>query len=259
MTLRDPDSGDWSMIISTADDEGATINARVGGGLKADKLYVWQSNEKEQFIQREPIAVKNGKFSITLEKGSFYTLTTTIGQHKIPALTAFPADYADDFERTEAGEAPRFFSDQKGSFEVAEENGNKFVKQIMAHQGAIWARRSWEHPWSIIGPVDARQLTVSADVKITDGSVVEIGGGQARRSPHYRFALNSKGEWQLILMTKWRMTGQEKKALKAAGKKKFLKPIMTNRFLPPELFRISIRASGMPCRSQLTVFPEWLN
>ncbi len=223
VTLRDPDSGDWSMIISTADDEGATINAQIGGGLKTGKISVWQSNAQEQFIQRTPVMIKDGKFSIALEKGSFYTLTTTTGQqkgvppHKIPALTAFAAGYADDFEGYKSGEAPRFFSDQKGTFEIGEENGNRFVRQIMAHQGAIWSRRSWEHPWSIIGPVDARQLTVSADVKIAEGSVVEIGGGQARRSPHYRFALNSKGEWQLILMTKWKMTGQEKKALKAAG------------------------------------------
>ncbi|MFC1498872.1 hypothetical protein ACFLS1_10450 [Verrucomicrobiota bacterium] len=201
VTIRDTQSDNWSMIIST--DEPVTLNGTITGGLSAKRINVWHSNEKEQFIQKESVPVKKGKFTVQLEEKSFYSLTTTTGQqkgkppHPIPENTPFPFPYSEDFESYKVGDTPKYFSDQKGTFEVAEVNGNKCLAQITPQTGKIWAKRDWETTWTIVGGVEWKSFTCKVDVKIAGGDV-EIGGGHSRRAPEYRFIVNEHGEWKVI-------------------------------------------------------------
>jgi hypothetical protein len=189
------------MIIST-EDEAVTLNGIIRGGLSTDTIDVWQSNEQEQFIRKESVDVVGERFTIALEPHSFYSLTTTRGQkkgkalHALPRPTPFPFPYEEDFEHYEAGDAPEYFSDQKGTFEVAEVNGRKCLQQIVPFQGVIWGRRSWDHPWTLVGDSEWKDIEISCDVLVRQGAV-EVGGGLTKRAPEYRFRLEPDGRWKL--------------------------------------------------------------
>ena len=94
---------------------------------------------------RPILPLSRAHLTIALEGNSIYSLTTTTGQrkgepaHAIPAAKPFPLPYRDDFESYRPGESPRYFSDQKGTFEVWDEPGHgKCLKQIVPQQGIMW-------------------------------------------------------------------------------------------------------------------------
>ncbi len=216
VTLRDPGSGDWSMIIATA--KPIALKVTVTGGLRADAVHVWHSSEAEQFVREATLSPKNGTFTVELAGESLYTLTTTTGQrkgqppHPIPPEAPFPLPYREDFERYRPGDAPRWFADQKGTFEVVEADGNKCLAQIVPKEGNIWGRRTWEKPWTVVGELAERDYAVSADVKLVGGSV-EVGCGYTWRAPAFRLILDSKGNWTLA-----------QNIFAKSGRRRFVKP-----------------------------------
>ncbi len=201
VALRDPESDHWSMIVATA--KPLTLEVTITNGLRADVIHVWRSSAKEQFVREADITPKNGTFKLDLAGDSLYSLTTTTGQrkgrppHPIPPDSPFPFPYREDFEKYRAGEAPRYFADQKGTFEVVEVAGNKCLAQIVPKQGNIWMGRNWEKPWTVLGEFTQPEYSVSADVRIVGGSV-EVGGGYSWRAPAFRLLLDAQGNWKLI-------------------------------------------------------------
>ena len=80
VTLRDPATKDWSMIVCTGDPQ--TIQVAVAPNLDRSLLHVWKSTEAEQFVKMPDIVPVEGKFPLTLEKNAVYSITTTTGQRK---------------------------------------------------------------------------------------------------------------------------------------------------------------------------------
>ncbi len=200
VTLRSVTGKDWSMIITT--DKAVEMKVEINGGLNSGPIHVWKSNEREQFIEQTPITPKKAILTIALDPNSIYTLTTTTGQrkgsHPIPTASAFPFPYHEDFESYSAGSTPKYFSDQKGTFEVADiPNYGKCLRQIVTIPGYTW---EWggkiTKPYSVIGNSEWSDYTISSDVFI-EASDVEIGGRfMARLS--YRFILDKTGAWSLL-------------------------------------------------------------
>lgn len=89
----------------------------------------------------------------------------------------FPFPYQDDFESYKPGSTPRFFSDQKGSFEVVDEAGHgKCLKQIVPMQGIMWGyMQGVVKPYTVIGDDAWTDFVLSAHVRIAGGDV-ELGG-----------------------------------------------------------------------------------
>ena len=147
----------------------------------------------------------DGAFAIALDGNAIYSLTTTTGQRKgqagdvIPAAKPFPLPYHDDFESYRSGESPRYFSDQKGTFEVCNEPGHgKCLKQIVPQPGTLWQYMpSVVKPYTVIGDQKWSDYVLSADVRL-DGGDVELGGrfGDQNRLS-YRWILAKDGSWQL--------------------------------------------------------------
>ena len=143
--------------------------------------------------------------SSRLHGNSIYSLTTTTGQrkgipaHAIPAAKPFPLPYRDDFKSYKPGETPRYFSDQKGTFEVCDEPGHgKCLKQIVSQQGIMWEyMRAVAKPYTVIGDQKWKDYSLSADVRIAGGDV-ELGGrfGDQNRLS-YRWILAKDGSWKL--------------------------------------------------------------
>ncbi len=204
VTLKEKNSSNWSMIICTEEPEKMEVN--ISKGLSDKIVHVWRSDENEQFIQQKSIRPKNGVFTIELDPLCIYSLTTTDGQQKgqyeIPEEAAFPFPYKEDYEDREAGDLPKYHSDQTGSFVIAKrDDGTNCLKQINPEQGYDWMRvyrRSNIKPNTLIGDVNWKDFTCSVDAFIKGGNV-ELGGRvQGSYLRGVRFVLEKSGDWKLV-------------------------------------------------------------
>lgn len=204
VAMKEKHSGNWSMIICTEDSE--TIDVTIEKGLSEKIVYIWKSDENEQFVQIESITPKNGSFTIQLDAKCIYSLTTTIGQQKgqyeISEVKPFPFPYNDNYEDRKAGGLPKYHSDQTGSFEIVKkDDGTNCLKQICPEQGYDWMRvyrRSNIKPNTLVGDVNWEDFTCSVDVFIEGGNV-ELGGRvQGSYLKGYRLMLEKNGKWKLV-------------------------------------------------------------
>ena len=147
--------------------------------------------------------MSNNQAGIELEADAIYTLTTTTGQQKgsygtPPPDRPFPFPFAEDFENQHAGDTPRYFSDQKGSFEVcASPRGGLCMAQIVPAQGIMWFATELLKPHTLFGDTNWQDCAIDADVSLAGGDV-EIGGRYADRAKlGYRWILTRDGRWQL--------------------------------------------------------------
>jgi len=212
VTLRAATSNHWSMIVTTGD--AAEMEVAIAGGLSTGPIHVWKSNAREQFTQQASITPNNGKFTMSFEPNSIYTLSTTTGQkkgaHPSPPAMAFPFPYSDDFENSPGGSTPKYFSDQKGTFEVVKVAGRgKCMKQIVPKPGFEWIyMKKAPKPYSVIGDTDWKDYRVEVDV-LMEGGDVEIGGrfnGDMDKLS-YRLSLDKAGNWRLFYRDKTFATG----------------------------------------------------
>jgi galactosylceramidase len=203
VTLKDPQTDDWSMIVCT--DGPTTLAVTLAEGLKADCVHVWRSDEHNQFVKEADRVPANGVLTISLDGNSIYSLTTTTGQrkgqaaHPIPPAKPFPLPYREDFESYQPGDSPRYFSDQKGTFEVWDEPGHgRCLKQIAPQQGIMWEyMRNVVKPYTVLGDQNWSDYSLSADVRLEGGSV-ELGGRYGDQNKlSYRWILAKDGTWKL--------------------------------------------------------------
>ena len=188
------------MIVCTGNRQ--TIQINVGGGLKTGPVYAWKSTAASQFIRQGKVAMSNGCCQLELEPDAIYTFTTTTGQKKgshgtPPERKPFPFPFADDFEKYHAGDTPRYFSDQKGTFEVCRSpRGGLCLAQIVPEQGIQWDPTP-PKPHTLYGDTQWQDCSIQADVLLAGGDV-EIGGRYATpKNLGYRWVLTREGRWQL--------------------------------------------------------------
>jgi galactosylceramidase len=200
VALRDPKTGDWSLIIVTGEKKKIQVIPR---GLKPGPVSVWKSTATEQFVRQTPPQLRNNALELELEADSIYTLTNTTGQQKgshgtPPQRKPFPFPFAENFESYKPGDTPRYFSDQKGTFEVCRwEKGGLCLAQIVPEQGILWYDNWLLKPHTLFGDPNWRDCTIEADVLLAGGDV-EIGGRYADREKlGYRWMLTRDGRWQL--------------------------------------------------------------
>lgn len=219
VTMRDPQTGDYSIIIET---KGAgqpqTLAFGVGKGLSKAKLCVWRSDAQQQFVRQDDIALKGGRFSIILQPDAVYSLSTTKGQQKgaftdIPASRPFPLPYADDFEQyrqpSEWGYLPHYTADLIGAFELTDNplpsaNSERCIRQVVGEHTLSWAPE-WHH-YTILGDADWRDYEVSADVYLNPqdeagvmGRLCDVGSGYGIWAKGYYLKINDQGHCTLVL------------------------------------------------------------
>lgn len=212
VTLKSPEAGDYSLIIETTEAtarEQATFT--LAGGLSTSPLHVWRSNAQQQFIRQSDITPRNNTFTLTLDPGCIYSLTTTRGQTKgsftPPPPATFPAPYADDFESYPPGAMPRYFSDQGGIFEVAEraDGKGKCLRQVILSRGIEWPHHPNPCPETFLGDLGWENYQVSADVRIERAGFISLFGRVGKvpqalgnRPPQgYWLRVYDSGVWEL--------------------------------------------------------------
>jgi galactosylceramidase len=212
ITLKDPNNDQWSLIAATTK-EPVNLVVNVGNGLSTGPLHVWKSTltgdiwkegVNKMLVQQEDLSVKEGKLILNLEANCVYSITTTTGQakgvvpHPRPKAARFPDSYSEDFGSYQIGDRPKWFMDQKGNFEVAEDGrGEKCLKQIIPTEGIIWAFPRLK-PHTLFGDDRWDSYELSADVKIIGGDA-EIGGHleDDQKNLGYRLTLDKGGKWTL--------------------------------------------------------------
>ena len=217
VTLSSPNHKDYSLIAETVDaKEPQSATYTVSSGFSTAALHVWRtdlrSNKTEDwFIQQPDVTPKNGSFTMTFDPGCVYSLTTTTGQAKgittPPSAAMLALPYREDFQQYDIGQAPKYFSDQHGTFEVAAAGGGrkgKCLRQTVTAKPIFWNCDA--DPATLVGDAQWRNYRVSSDVLLEQpGYVALIGRMMGTHKQNvmtgYHLRLTDKGHWSLLVIS----------------------------------------------------------
>jgi Glycosyl hydrolase family 59/Ricin-type beta-trefoil lectin domain/Concanavalin A-like lectin/glucanases superfamily len=216
VSLKSASGGDYSTIIETTTASAAqTVAVNVSGGLSAGTVHVWATNlgagnPSGYFVQQPDITPSGGSYSLTVQPGYIYTLTTTAGQGKGtaagPGQSGFALPYSDSFDSDTAGQQPRYLSQQQGAFEVGPCAGGRpgqCVQQQSPVQPIEWDGNS--NPYTIGGNLSWANYTVAADVLLQQAGAVQLigrAGWQHSFGPaginDYYLQVSNTGAWSIV-------------------------------------------------------------
>jgi len=213
VTLKDPNTNNYSIIIVAGANKTDEISFSLSNDLSNSNLHVWKSSREAQFIQQNDIVVSNNQFTISLEAGAIYSLTTTTGQQKgdageIPAYGSIGQNYEDDYDSYDIGKTPKYTYDIFGAFEVQNGDRSKVLRQVITDKGlewTSWADYPWGDPFTEFGDLNWQNYDFSADVKIESTGYACIYGrlGQAMEGRNvseyngYKLLIKTNGDWSL--------------------------------------------------------------
>jgi hypothetical protein len=216
VSLKSTNGSDYSTIIETTTATAAqTVNVTVSGGLSTGAVHVWSTDVSaptaaNTFAQQASITPVNGSYSLTVQPGYIYTLTTTSGQGKgtaaSPAQGTLALPYSDTFDSDTVDQQPRYLSQQQGAFEVEPCAGGR-SGQCVAQQAAVqpieWDGNS--NPYTIGGNLNWANYTVSADALIQQAGAVQLlgrVGSQRSFGPaginEYYLQVSNTGAWSIV-------------------------------------------------------------
>jgi galactosylceramidase len=188
-----PNGRDWSLIAVT--EKPVSVKIKIDPDMSASEVYIWKSDEKEQFKQIQTVKPVNGVLSINLDQKSIYTLTTTTGQRKGEATHPIPElivnlPWQDDFRDYKIHDNPKGWVDQEGTFEIANFKGANVLKQVVPKVGLKWTSSLGKCLSYFAGSNPVFYYSLKAKCWIANG-YTEIG------SSHLLLRLYQNGEWTL--------------------------------------------------------------
>jgi hypothetical protein len=216
VSLKSTNGTDYSTIIETTTATAAqTVNVSVSGGLSTGTVHVWATDVNapaaaNTFVQQTSITPSNGAYSLTVQPGYIYTLTTTTGQGKgtaaSPSQSTLALPYSDSFDSDTVDQQPRYLSQQQGAFEVeacAGGRSGRCVQQQAAVQPIEWDGNS--NPYTIGGNLSWANYSVSADALIQQAGAVQLMGrvgtqhsfGPAGINEYY-LQVSNTGAWSIV-------------------------------------------------------------
>jgi hypothetical protein len=217
-TLRSPATGDWSSIAETV---GATapqqVTYQVSDGLSAGRVQVWATNldssdPADWFNHVGQVQPQGGAFSLTLQPGYLYTVTTTTGQHKAaaapPPASPMPLPYSQNFNSYPAGSLARYVSDVGGAFQVepcadSQDPGNMCLQQMVTQQPVQWAGMD-NYPVTVVGDPSWSNYRATVDALLEQPGYVELdarSGPSGNGQSGYHFQISNTGQWSVYKQT----------------------------------------------------------
>ena len=134
------------------------------------------------FVHSTDITPSGGSFSLTLQPGYVYSLTTTTGQGKgtaaSPAQGTLALPYSDNFDSDTAGQQPPYLAQQQGAFEVGPCAGGR-SGQCLEQQAPVTADRMGRPtptPTRSAATPAWANYTVAADALIQQAGAVQLLG-----------------------------------------------------------------------------------
>jgi hypothetical protein len=216
VTLKSSNNRDWSTVIETMDAGAAqTATFTVTGGLSTGTVHVWSSrlgsgSASDFLVHSGDLTPSGGSFSVTLQPGFVYTLTTTTGQGKgtaaSPGQSALALPYSDSYDGYAVGREARYVSDQQGAFEVTACGGGRAgrcVRQMTPRAPITWDALS--DPYALVGDTGWSNYRVASDVLLEQSGYAELIGratwqhsfGPAGLDAYYLRVWDS-GQWSVL-------------------------------------------------------------
>lgn len=216
ITLKSPNGTDYSTVLETTTATAAqTATFAVSGGLSTGTVHVWSTdldsqNPADYFVHTQDITPVNGTYSLTLQPGYIYTVSTRSGQGKgtaqPPAKASLPLPYTDSFSEYSTGGEAKYLSDQNGSFEIQPctgGRGGECVEQMAAQEPITWDDAS--NPYTTLGDLSWTNYTVSADALMNQAGAVQLLGRVGTQHPfsvagidEYYLQLSNTGSWSIM-------------------------------------------------------------
>ncbi|MCO5970965.1 ricin-type beta-trefoil lectin domain protein [Actinoallomurus soli] len=226
VTLKSTNNTDYTTVVETVDATAAqTASFTVTGGLSTGQVHVWStkvnsSSPADQLAHVADVTPSGGAYSLTLQPGTVYTLTTTTGQGKgtatPPAAAAMALPYSDDFETAATTTSPKYFSDMNGAFQRVACGGGRSgscVRQMAATTPIRWTGESYTAPYTIMGDGSWGNYTVAADAMLEQSGSVELLGRVNLQGTNnnglnaYHFRVADSGAWSIVKSdTSWHFT-----------------------------------------------------
>lgn len=213
VTLVSPSNiNDFSLVLEAIDLKQSTqISFKIQNKIKVKSLSVWKSvMNKETFIKQKKIPIVNNTFTLDIEPGAVYSITSTIGQQKgttvVPVEEPFPFPYFENFESVPIGESAPYLCDQGGAFEVYKcldgTEHNRVLRQLITRPCIEWEGAVINQ--TVVGDKSWNNYTVSIDVALGEAySYASLGGRiletyRSHKLPEgYILKLESSGIWTL--------------------------------------------------------------
>ncbi len=217
VSLKSTNNLDYSTIIETMDATGPqTVSFTVSGGLSTGAVHVWSTNVNsnnpaDYFVHATDLTPSGGTYSLTVQPGYVYTLTTTTGQGKSTAASpgqgTLSLPYSDTFDSYGTGTEAKYLMDIQGSFEVVGCGGGRSGQCVrqMSEQAPIYWTTQLAQPYALLGDLGWSNYTVSSDVMLEKSGYVQLIG-RAGAYPHeypgnlnaYYFRVTDSGAWSLL-------------------------------------------------------------
>jgi hypothetical protein len=216
VTLKSTNNSDYSTVIETVDAGSAqTVNFAVTGGLSTGAVHVWSTNlnsnnQADYFVHESDITPSGGSYSVTLQPGRVYTISTTTGQGKGtaagPASGGLSLPYADNFDSYATGAEAKYLMDWQGAFEVAgcgAGRAGQCVRQMSAQAAITWDALS--DPHALLGNTGWNNYTVSSDVLLEKSGYAELMGRAGSQDYSgagginaYHLRVSDNGAWSIL-------------------------------------------------------------
>ncbi len=216
VSLKSPNNQDYSTVVETVDASGPqTLAFTATGGLSTGAVHVWATNVSsgnaaDYFVHTTDLTPSGGSFSLTVQPGYVYTLTTTTGQGKGtaagPAAGALSLPYSDSFDGNAIGTEAKYLMDWQGSFEVAACGGGRAgrcVRQMSAQAPITWDPLT--DPHTLLGELGWSNYTVSSDVLLEKSGYAEVIGRAGSQSytgaaglNAYHLRVSDTGNWSIL-------------------------------------------------------------
>ncbi len=216
VTLKSTNNSDYSTVIETMDASGPqTLNFNVTGGLSTGTVHVWStnvnsSNSADYLVHATDLTPSGGNYSLTVQPGYVYTLTTTTGQDKGtatgPAQGAMALPYTDSFDSDATGTEAKYLMDWQGAFEIVGCGGGRAgqcVRQMSAQAPITWDTLT--DPHAMLGDLSWTNYTVSSDVMLEKSGYAGLIGragsqtyGGAGGLNTYELRVTDTGSWSIV-------------------------------------------------------------
>jgi hypothetical protein len=214
VSLTSPNGVDYSTIIETTTATAAqSVTVTVAGGLSTGTVHVWATNlgsgsASDWFVRQPDVTPSSGSYTLTLQPGYVYSLTTTTGQGKgtatAPTSHHLALPYGDGFEGYALNTQARYVADMQGAFEVrtcASGRTGRCLQQVAPVKPIEWQGDS--DAYALVGDTAWTDYTVSVDVDLRQSGTVELLGRaatqarpQSKQSGYY-LKLADTGAWSL--------------------------------------------------------------
>jgi hypothetical protein len=214
VSLKSASGSDYSTIIETTTASAAqTVTVNVSGGLPAGTVHVWSTdvnapNPATSMIQGPDITASGGSYSLTVQPGYIYTLTTTTGQGKGTAVSPPPATlglaYSDSYDQDATGSEPQYLQTMQGAYQVEPCFGGRpgqCAEQMAPVKPIEWQADS--DAYALIGDTTWSNYTVTSDVYLDQPGTAELYGRANKQDrpqadqAAYLFRASDTGAWSI--------------------------------------------------------------